>query len=105
MRKILYSIVMFLLVTIELYLCTAFLPLDWQHKIDGSIPEIWPSSHDMTAITHPLLSQEIQQALHQSLGLRIALYAITIALIAANAWLIYFVWRLFRSTQKQSESR
>jgi hypothetical protein len=105
MKKILLFVLMFSLVFIELYLCTAFLPLDWQHRIDDSIPDILPRSHDMTPITHPLLRQEIEQALQENVGLRIAQYAITIALVAANTWLIYVAWRLFRATQRPSENR
>jgi len=92
------------LVFFELYLCAAFLPVGWQHTINDTIPDICPKSHDRTPKTHPLLSQEIEQLLHEHVGLRIALYAITIALLAVNTWLIYLIWRLFLAAQRQSEN-
>ena len=88
----------------EIYLCGAFLPVQWQRAFDDGIRDILPKSHDWTPITHPLLSQEIEQVLRAHIGLRIAVYAITLALLVGNAWLICSVWRLLRGPQRKSES-
>ena len=87
------------LTLVEIYLCSALLPGRWQLAIDSGIQDILPRSHDWTPITHPLLSQEIEQVLHEHIGLRIAVYAITVALMVGNAWLISSVWRLLRGSQ------
>jgi hypothetical protein len=79
------------LVLFEMYLCTAFLPMQWQRAINDSLPTILPKSHDQT--THPFLSEEIESVLHEHVGLRITLFAITVALLIGNAWLIRRVWR------------
>ena len=85
------------LVLVEMYLCTAFLPMPWQRAIDHSLPDILPKSHDWTPITHPLLSEEIESVLREHVGLRITLFAVTVALLVGNAWLIRWVWRLSRA--------
>jgi hypothetical protein len=78
----------------EIYLCTAFLPDLWQRAIYDHVPNIFPRSNDWTPITHPLLSQEIEQVLHEHIGIRIFLYAITVGLLTGNALLIRLLWRL-----------
>jgi hypothetical protein len=77
----------------EIYLCTAFLPLSWQLAINDHLSDIFPRSSDWTPITHPLISQEIEQVLRGNIGLRTVLFAITLALLIGNAWLIRRVWR------------
>jgi hypothetical protein len=57
----------------EMYLFTAFLPMQWQRNINDSLPDILPKSHDLTPITHPCL-------LREHVGLRIMLFAVTVAL-------------------------
>jgi hypothetical protein len=89
----------------EVYLCTAFLPDSWQWVIDNHIPNIFPQSNDWTPITHPLLSQEIEGMLREHIGIRVALYAITVALLVGNALLIRGLWRLSRRTNTSSEIR
>jgi hypothetical protein len=81
------------LVLFEMYLCTAFLPMRWQRAINDSLPDMLPKSHDWTPITHPLLSEEIESVLREHVGLRITVFAITVALLFGNAWLIRRVWR------------
>jgi len=83
----------------EVYLCTAFLADPWQRSINDHIPNIFPKSNDWTPITHPLLSQEIEQVLRERIGIRILLYAITVGLLIGNAWLIRSLWRLRASAQ------
>ena len=87
------------LVLFEMYLCTAFLQMQWQRAINDSLLDILPKSHDWTPITHPLLSEEIESVLREHVGLRIALFATTVALLLGNAWLIRQVWRFSGRTQ------
>lgn len=87
-----------------MYLCTAFLPVRWQHAINDQMLDIYPKSNDWTPITHPLLSQEIEQELRQHIGLRIALYAMTLGLLIGNTWLIRLLWRIQGGAQNASES-
>lgn len=104
MKKILLIVVLIPLVLFEIYLCTTFLPLHWQHAISDGMAQILPKPHDMTPITHPLLGQELDQVLREHIVLRIVLYAVTIALLVANTWLIWHVWRILRTTERQVES-
>jgi hypothetical protein len=104
MKRITLVVLLIPLTLFEVYLCTAFLPDAWQHAIDDHIPNIFPRSNDWTPITHPLLSQELEQVLSEHVGLRILLYAITVGLLIGNAWLIRMLWRLLRGAQNASES-
>jgi hypothetical protein len=104
MKKIVLIVLLIPLVLLEIYLCTAFLPMHWQHAINDRLANILPTSRGTTPITHPLLDQEINQVLHEHIRLRIVLYAITMTVLAANTMLIWHVWRILRATQRQSES-
>jgi hypothetical protein len=104
MKKIVLIASLVPLVLFEVYLCTAFLPLKWQHAINDRVANILPKSSDTTPITHPFLNLEIEQVLREHVGLRIAVYAITVALLVANTWFICFIWRFFRATQRESEN-
>ena len=104
-KKTILSAALIPLVLFEIYLCTAFRPDTWQRAIDDHIPDIFPRSNDWTPVTHPLLSQEIEQVLREHIGIRILLYAITVGLLIGNAWLIRFLWRLRDNTQTTSENR
>ena len=101
MKKIVLIAALIPLVLFEVYLCTAFLPLQWQHAINNRVANILPKSSDTTPITHPLLSLEIEQVLREHVGLRIAVFGITMALLAVNTW---FIWRLLRAMQRESEN-
>jgi hypothetical protein len=85
------------LVLCEMYLFTAFLPMQWQRTITDSLLDILPKSHDLTPITHPRMSEEIESVLREHVGLRITLFAVTVALLLGNAWLIRRVWRFFKT--------
>jgi hypothetical protein len=104
MKRIVLVVLLIPLTMFEVYLCTAFLPDTWQQAINDHVPDIFPKSNDWTPITHPLLSQEIEQVLRQHIGLRIALYAITLGLLIGNAWLIRFLWQLLGGAQNASET-
>ena len=104
-KKFTLIVLLIPLTLFEVYLCTAFLPDSWQRAIDNHIPDIFPKSNDWTPITHPLLSQEIEQAMHGHIGIKILLYAITLGLFIGNAWLIRFLWRLRNNPYTASERR
>ncbi len=93
MKRITLAVLLIPLMLFELYLCTAFLPDTWQRAINNHIPDIFPKSNDWTPITHPLLSEEIEQVLREHVGLRIVLYAITVGLMIGNARLIRLLRR------------
>jgi hypothetical protein len=95
-KKIALIALLIPLVLFEGYLCTAFLPRDWQRTIDMETHRILPESRDWTPITHPNLDQEIEQVLHEHVWLKIALYFVTISLLVGNALTICWVWRLLR---------
>jgi hypothetical protein len=92
------------LVLFEMYLCTAFLPIRWQRAINDSVSDIFPKSHDWTSVTHPLLSEEIEGVFREHVGLRVARFAVTVILLAGNAWVIRRVWRMSRAVLS-SESK
>lgn len=66
---------------------------------------VWPGHHDQSAITHPALGQEIDQALRENIGLRFAFYAVLTLLLAGNTVLMVWVTRRFRSTLERSKPR
>jgi hypothetical protein len=104
MKKIALIVLLIPLVLFEAYLCTAFLPIDWQHTIYKKIPRVLPESHDWTPITHPNLDQEIEQVLREHVWLRIGLYAVTIVLLVGNAFVIRWVWRFLRDRRTVARS-
>lgn len=99
MKKTLLIVLLIPLILVEGYLCTTFLPMEWQHTIDTKIPRILPASHGWTSITHPNLDLELEQVLREHIWLRIAVYAVTLILLLANTWVIRWIWRLLRVTQ------
>jgi hypothetical protein len=104
-RNVVLPLLLALLILVEAYWCTAFLPLRWQRAINSRIPAVSLKSSDWTPITHPLLSQEIDEVLREHPGIRLMLYAITVVLLIANALLIRFVWRLLRRAQNAPETQ
>jgi hypothetical protein len=94
MKRIALVVILIPLALFEIYLCTAFLPIKWQLAINDRITDLLPRSPDWTPITHPMMSQEIEQVLNEHSGVRIALFTITVALMIGDAWLIRRVWRL-----------
>jgi hypothetical protein len=81
----------------EMYLFTTFLPMQWQRIINDSLADILPKSPDLIPTTHPRLSEEIESVLNEHVGLRITIFAVTVALLLGNAWLIRWVWRFFKT--------
>ena len=96
MKKTVLVVLLIPLLLLEMYLCTVFLPLHWQHEINGAIVRLLPERHDQTPITHPMLDQEIEQALREQVWLRVSLYLVDALLLAANAWTIYRLMHLAR---------
>jgi hypothetical protein len=88
MKKTAVVVLLIPLILVEFFLCGALLPQKWQRAIDSKIPRILPESHDWTPITHPNLDQEIEQMLREHTGLRIAIYALIVTLLAVNTWVI-----------------
>ena len=64
-----------------------------------------PKANDWTPITNPLLSEEIESVLREHVGIRIALFAVTVVLLVGNALLIRWIWRLSGRTRTSSENR
>jgi len=67
--------------------------MPWQRAINDSLSNTLPKSHNWIPITHPLLSEEIESGLREHVGLRITLFAVIVALLFGNGWLIRRVWR------------
>ncbi len=82
------------LILFEAYLCTAFLPLPWQRAINDVLVRLLPESQ--TPVAHPMLSQEIEQVLSENVWLKVGVYAITLLLLAVNAWAIRRLLRILR---------
>src|SRR6266404_4346801 len=81
------------LILFEAYLSTALL-LRWQHAINDVLVRLPPESQ--TPVTHPMLSQEIEQVLSENVWLKVGVWAITLLLLAVNAWAIQRLLRLLR---------
>jgi hypothetical protein len=57
-KKIFVIALLIPLILFEAYLCTAFLPPQWQHAINDVLVRLLPESR--TPVTHPMHSQEIE---------------------------------------------
>jgi hypothetical protein len=99
MKKTLLIVLIVLLALLELYIGTAFLPMQWQHSINGKIVQLLPQSRDWAPITHPQIDQEIEQILREHIWLRISGYLFSAILLVVNAWLIRRVWRHLHAQQ------
>lgn len=99
MKRIALVATLIPLVIFEFYLCTALLPVQWQRAINDRIANASPKSREVTPINDPLLSQEIEQVFDEHAGLRILRGVSTVALLAGNGWLKFFIWRLQRPTR------
>jgi hypothetical protein len=94
MEKIFVIALLIPLILFEAYLCTAFLPLPWQRAVTDVLVRLLPASQ--TPVTHPMLSQEIEQVLSENVWLKVGVLAITLLLLAVNAWAIRRLLRLLR---------
>jgi hypothetical protein len=92
MKKIALLLVLIALLTTEIYLGAAFLPMSWQLANQ----RILPGGHDHSYITHPDLEGEIDQALRHHAGLRATFYTTLVLLLAGNTFLLTVIWRKLR---------
>jgi hypothetical protein len=90
------------LILFEAYLCTAFLPLPWQRAVNDVLVRLLPASQ--TPVTHPMLSQEIEQVLSENVWLKVGVWAITLLLLAVNACAIRRLLRLLRRERSAPSS-
>jgi hypothetical protein len=93
-KKTFVIALLILLILFETYLCKAFLALRWQHAINDVLVRLLPESQ--TPVTHPMLSQEIEQVWSENVWLKVGVWAITLLLLAVNAWAIRRLLRLLR---------
>jgi len=98
MKKLAPLTLLVLLVLLEFYLLTGFVPIEWQRAINDVVVRLLPESqNDWSAVTHPRIDAEIQDTIRRSRWLTIAMYSFMVSLIALNTFLIRIVWhRLHR---------
>lgn len=104
MKRIALFVLLIALTLFELLLCTAFLPMSWQHALNDRIANFLSRPGDMTPTTHPMLSAEIDQVFRENLALRIFLWATILGLLAINTLVIRFLWRRLRPATTSRES-
>jgi len=102
MKKTFVIALLIPLILFETYLCTAFIPLPWQHAINDVLVRLLPESQ--TPVTHPMLTQEIEQFLSENVWLKVGAWAITLLLLAVNAWAIRGLLRLLRRERSAPRS-
>ena len=61
---------------LRLQLKRSIVPTGWQLAIDGTLRHILPQAYDYSVITHPAIDQEIEQAMKEHIGLRLAVWAV-----------------------------
>lgn len=103
MKKTSLRILVLVLIVAEIYLSSAFLPDAWQTAIRGALSHMSPKTFDYSVVTHPALDYEIDQVLRKNVGLRVALYAVVLLLLAGNMFAITKVWRCLRLESRQSD--
>ena len=96
-KKTVFISIFTLLILFEMCMLTAFLPNRWQHALSQQLVRFQQETHDQSMITHPDLEGEIDQALRENPGLRIALNVTFGILLAGNTFLITRVWRALKS--------
>jgi hypothetical protein len=86
MKRLLRRLLLIVLVLVELWLLTAFLPNSWQEWMYTRLEKVWPShSYDYSRVTHPALEQELRP--FEPLGM---VMLGTLAII--NGWAIVVLW-------------
>ena len=86
MKRIVRRVLLVVLVLLELWLLTGFLPERWQEKMYSRMHNIWPShSYDYSRVTHPNLDYELQPLKPYGLTL-------VAVLVILNSGVIYSVW-------------
>jgi hypothetical protein len=106
MKKVSLTILLISLVLVELVICTAFLPVEWQHSINERIANVFSNpAHDWSRVTHPRMDLEMDEVFRQHLWLRIASYVFVALMVAANTALIRLVWQRLRGPKKLIAAR
>jgi len=106
MKKILLTVLLISLVLVELVICTAFLPVEWQHSIHERIANVFSNpAHDWSRVTHPRMDLEMDEVFRQRLWLRIASYVFAALMVAVNTALIRLVWQRLRGLKKPIAAR
>ena len=91
MKRIARRALLVILVLLELWIVTVFLPERRQGKMYSGIHKIWSSrSYDYSRVTHPNMEHELQPLGSYAL----VLYAV---LAVLNGGAIYALWRLRHS--------
>jgi hypothetical protein len=78
MKRTALVVLLITLLLFEVFLCTGFLPFEWQGAIDRTLPKM---HGDQTSITHPSLHREIEEALREDIRLRLGLYMVIVLLL------------------------
>jgi len=100
MKRIALRLLLVVLIIVEIYLCSAFLPTAWQTAIVHGLAHILPKTYDYSVVTHPALDYEIDDMLRKNPGLRAALYTLITLLLVGNTFLLTRVWRSLRLTPR-----
>ena len=101
MKKMSLMFTLLLLICVELYLCAAFLPARWQASVSQSLSRVLPHRYDYSAVTHPALDLEVEQALRHRPALELGIYIFIVLLIAVNTFAIVKILGILR---RQMES-
>jgi len=93
MKPAIRLVLLVVLAILELYLLTGFFPAGWQAAINDTLRRMLLHSYDFSAVTHPAIHQEIEQAMREHLGLRLAVWAVIGTILMVNLFLIRRVYR------------
>jgi hypothetical protein len=100
MKRTAVKVLLLVLIIVEIYLCSAFLPTAWQTAIVQGLSHILPKAFDYSVVTHPALDYEIDDMFRKNPGVRVALYTVITLLLVGNTFLVTRVWRSLRLTSR-----
>ena len=93
MKRAILLVLLVVLAILELYLLTGFFPAGWQVAINDTLRQLLPHSHDFSDVTHPAMHQEIEQAMREGIGLRLAVWTVLGTILMVKLVLIRRVYR------------
>lgn len=96
MKKIGLVLALVLVILLELFLASAFLPAQWQLAIRHELSRLLPHPYDHSVVTHPALDREIDQALEENLALRVGFYVLVVGLLVCNTVILIKIFKLMR---------
>jgi hypothetical protein len=99
MKKVVLTVALFVLIPVEIHLCTPFLPARWESAILATAARIFPRKPDIWDVTHAALDYEIDEAFRKDPSLRVGFYT-DIVLLGGNTALLVWVGRLPRRAAK-----